>query len=100
MAEAYQDKEIQCCDCPNKFIFTAGEQEFFASKNFTPPRRCKPCREIRKREKEEKAVREGGSPPSVQAAPVWQDENRGNSYAQNEGREEYREGGRRRRRGR
>jgi len=100
MAEAvYQDKEIECCDCKQVFIFTAGEQEFFASKNFTPPRRCKPCRDVRKREKEEKAAREGDGPNPAPAQAWTQDENRGNSYAQNEGRGD-REGGRRKRRGR
>lgn len=40
----YEDKEIVCVDCKESFIFTAGEQEFFESKNLTPPRRCKNCR--------------------------------------------------------
>lgn len=39
----FQDKEIPCVDCPNQelFVLTAGEQEFFASKGFTLPKRCK-----------------------------------------------------------
>jgi hypothetical protein len=33
-------------------VFTAGEQQFFAEKGFTPPNRCKPCRAKRKAERE------------------------------------------------
>lgn len=45
----YQDKTITCVDCGTEFIFTAGEQEFYASKGFTnEPRRCPPCRSARR----------------------------------------------------
>lgn len=43
-----EDKEITCKDCGGSFIFTAGEQEFFQSKGFSEPVRCKPCRDARK----------------------------------------------------
>jgi N-acetylglutamate synthase-like GNAT family acetyltransferase len=47
----YQDKSIQCSDCGTIFTFTAGEQEFFASKGFTnAPKRCPQCRQAKKRE--------------------------------------------------
>jgi len=42
------DKDIVCCDCKQTFVFTAGEQAFFAQNNFTNPKRCKPCREAKK----------------------------------------------------
>jgi hypothetical protein len=43
------DKSLQCSDCGATFTFTAGEQEFFASKGFTnEPRRCVPCRRAKK----------------------------------------------------
>lgn len=48
----YADKELQCRDCKQPFTFTAGEQEFFEKKQFHPPARCKPCRDIRKAQKE------------------------------------------------
>lgn len=39
---AYQDKTLTCKDCGKEFIWTAGEQEFYAQKGFTnPPARCK-----------------------------------------------------------
>lgn len=45
----HQDKSIACRDCGTDFIFTAGEQEFYASKGFeNEPTRCKPCRGRRK----------------------------------------------------
>jgi CxxC-x17-CxxC domain-containing protein len=41
----YQDKSLTCVDCGQPFVFTAGEQEFFAQKGFqNPPKRCKACK--------------------------------------------------------
>lgn len=46
---AYTDKTLTCSDCGAGFTFTAGEQEFHASKGFTnEPRRCPNCRRARK----------------------------------------------------
>jgi CxxC-x17-CxxC domain-containing protein len=51
-----QDKTIVCSDCGSEFVFTTGEQEFYAQKGFTnAPTRCPTCRAARK------AAREGGS---------------------------------------
>lgn len=45
----YQDKTLTCKDCGAEFVFTAGEQEFYAEKGFVnEPQRCKPCRDARK----------------------------------------------------
>ena len=42
----YEDKNLTCKDCGNEFVFTAGEQEFYAEKGFVnEPQRCKACRE-------------------------------------------------------
>ena len=30
----FQDRPLQCLDCKNEFIFTAGEQEFYERKGF------------------------------------------------------------------
>ncbi len=44
-----QDKTLTCRDCGREFIFTQGEQEFFAQKGFTnEPSRCPECRSARK----------------------------------------------------
>ena len=48
----YTDKTLQCRDCGGDFIFTAGEQEFYAEKGFTnEPGRCSDCRARRRRER-------------------------------------------------
>lgn len=48
----FSDKQIQCVDCGREFTFTAAEQEFFESKGYTnEPKRCQPCRQIKKAEK-------------------------------------------------
>ena len=45
----YEDKTLICKDCGAEFVFTAGEQEFYASKGFVnEPQRCKPCRDARR----------------------------------------------------
>src|SRR5271155_3526877 len=42
------EKQIQCTACGNEFTFTVEEQEFYESKGFQPPRKCKPCRDAAK----------------------------------------------------
>ena len=44
----FRDKVLRCCDCEQSFVFTAGEQTYFLSKELSDPKRCKPCRELRK----------------------------------------------------
>lgn len=41
----YTDETLTCRDCGRTFTFTAGQQEFFASKGFAnKPSRCDDCR--------------------------------------------------------
>ena len=41
----FQDKTLLCVDCGAEFTWTAGEQLFFADKNFkNEPKRCKGCK--------------------------------------------------------
>lgn len=45
----YEDKTLTCKECGSEFVFTAGEQEFYAEKGFVnEPQRCKACRDARK----------------------------------------------------
>ena len=45
----YEDKTLVCKDCGKEFIFSAGEQAFYADKGFqNEPTRCKDCRAARK----------------------------------------------------
>jgi CxxC-x17-CxxC domain-containing protein len=41
----YHDKVLKCSECSAEFVFTAGEQMFFADKGFkNEPKRCKACK--------------------------------------------------------
>ena len=52
----YEDKTLVCKECGQEFVFTAGEQEFYAERGFqNEPQRCKACRDARKN-----AARGGG----------------------------------------
>ena len=54
----FQDKTLRCVDCGTEFIWTAGEQLFFADKNFkNEPKRCKAC-------KAKRASRPAGAAPA------------------------------------
>jgi len=44
-----EDQIIKCADCGTEFLFTAGEQAFYASKGLThAPTRCRNCRDARR----------------------------------------------------
>ena len=44
----YHDKVLKCSECGQEFVFTAGEQMFFADKGFkNEPKRCKDCKSKR-----------------------------------------------------
>jgi CxxC-x17-CxxC domain-containing protein len=48
----YADKTLTCRDCNATFVFTSGEQEFYASRGFdNQPSRCVACRGARKAER-------------------------------------------------
>jgi CxxC-x17-CxxC domain-containing protein len=41
----FHDKVLKCSECSAEFVFTAGEQMFFADKGFkNEPKRCKGCK--------------------------------------------------------
>ena len=47
--EGYRDRLLSCRDCGQEFTFSAGEQEFYASKGLTNvPSRCPSCRAARR----------------------------------------------------
>ena len=45
----FVDEELTCLDCGREFAFTPGEQRYFWAKGLSEPKRCKPCRMLRKR---------------------------------------------------
>jgi CxxC-x17-CxxC domain-containing protein len=45
----FEDQRIQCVECGDEFLFTAGEQAFYREHGLThAPTRCKKCRTSRK----------------------------------------------------
>jgi CxxC-x17-CxxC domain-containing protein len=57
----YTDKTLTCADCGQQFVFTASEQEFYAGRGFTEPRRCASCRASRKAARGDSGGYGGGS---------------------------------------
>lgn len=53
-----EDITISCVDCEKDFVWSSGEQEYYRIKDFMPPKRCRECRETRKKELEESRSRE------------------------------------------
>ena len=49
MNVVFTEKKLTCADCGLEFIFTEGEQTYFWSKGLAEPKRCKPCRMLRRR---------------------------------------------------
>lgn len=48
----YEDKVLKCKECGADFVFTAGEQSFYAEKGLVnEPSRCRDCRQRRKEER-------------------------------------------------
>ncbi len=47
----YTDRNLTCQDCSQSFTFSADDQEFFAQKGYTEPKRCPDCRRARKAER-------------------------------------------------
>ena len=46
----YQDEKLVCEDCGVEFVFTVGEQEFYAENGLVnKPKRCPECRQKRRK---------------------------------------------------
>ena len=55
----FSDRELVCRDCGQAFVFTAGEQEFFNTKQLVnEPKRCPNCRLIMR-------IRRSGEDPAI-----------------------------------
>jgi CxxC-x17-CxxC domain-containing protein len=62
----YPDKTLVCVDCQQPFVWTSGEQLFYASKNFThEPKRCKDCKGKRNEMPRRSASRERAETTTV-----------------------------------
>lgn len=58
--------EITCKDCKKAFLFDDLEQERYARDGFAPPRRCKPCRAVRRGARIASTDDEPVAPPPVE----------------------------------
>lgn len=47
-ADSPRDRHMTCGDCGAAFVWTAGEQEFYRVKELLAPKRCPPCRKVRR----------------------------------------------------
>jgi CxxC-x17-CxxC domain-containing protein len=66
-----EDQSINCVDCGQQFLFTAGEQAFYATKGLTnAPTRCKACRELRKQQRAEAPRGQRGRGGSARGGPA------------------------------
>jgi len=55
----YEDRTLTCRECGDAFLFSAGEQAFFASKGLqNDPQRCPGCRAVAKQNRMAGAPRE------------------------------------------
>ncbi len=45
------DRTLTCADCSQEFVFSASEQQFYADRGFSDPRRCSNCRQNRKQQR-------------------------------------------------
>lgn len=48
----YTDRTLTCVDCGQSFTFTARDQEFYAQRSFSEPRRCPSCRAAKKAQRD------------------------------------------------
>jgi CxxC-x17-CxxC domain-containing protein len=66
---SFHDKVLTCRDCGKEFLFSAGEQAFYAEKGFQhEPTRCRNCRTTRKAGSPGGAVSNGGAGRSLHPA--------------------------------
>ena len=54
MSDQFQDQTLKCARCGEDHIFTERDQKFYAENGWGPPKRCRPCREDLKVEREER----------------------------------------------
>jgi hypothetical protein len=52
------DVRLRCADCGTVFLFSQGERRVYIEKGFGLPKRCRPCRDERRRQRERAEVRQ------------------------------------------
>lgn len=57
----FENQDLQCVECGKIFEFPADDQEFYAQKGYSTPKRCPECRENRKRNSNNNSRGGGGN---------------------------------------
>ena len=66
------DQTLICRDCNSEFVFTVGEQEFYASRGLiNAPSRCPSCRAERKSQAAERSWSSGERPGVCGERPMY-----------------------------
>lgn len=66
------DQTLYCRDCNRQFIFTTGEQEFYASRGWpNAPIRCPECRAVRKHMREDRDKEQQRGYQEQQNRPIY-----------------------------
>jgi len=60
VSRLHPDTTLTCRDCGQRFTFTSGEQDFYASRGYAEPSRCPDCRAARKAERDSGGGSYGG----------------------------------------
>ncbi len=48
MNNNYEIQQLECVECGKSFVFSTEDQEFYAKKGYSSPKRCPDCRAKRK----------------------------------------------------
>ena len=56
----FADKTLTCVDCGQEFTFSGEDQEFYSSRGFTEPKRCRSCRAMRRNDRDGEGGGGGG----------------------------------------
>ncbi|OGI01082.1 MAG: hypothetical protein A2Y25_04910 [Candidatus Melainabacteria bacterium GWF2_37_15] len=70
--QKFQDQQLHCADCGQDFNFSAEDQEFYAQKGYSNPKRCAVCRANRKMSDTRKGGGGGGSRGGYNNKPKYQ----------------------------
>jgi CxxC-x17-CxxC domain-containing protein len=66
----FTDKTLTCSDCGQEFIFSGEDQEFYASRGFNEPKRCRSCRAMRRNDREGGEAGGGGGGGGFSRPPM------------------------------
>lgn len=66
----YETQQLQCVECGKIFEFSGEDQEFYAKKGYSVPKRCPECRENRKARNNQSRGGYGGASRERREYPV------------------------------